>query len=93
MYVIAVYDICTEDKSGKRRIVKIMKKFRQFLHHSQKSVFEGDLSEAKYKLLKVEISKLINVSEDSVFFYRVDNVNNLVRERIGIDLDPVSNFI
>ncbi|MGC9168953.1 MAG: CRISPR-associated endonuclease Cas2, partial [Desulfurella sp.] len=64
MYIIGVYDICTTDEKGQARLAKIMKVFRKYLHHTQKSVFEGELSEAKFKSLIIETTKIINNSED-----------------------------
>jgi CRISPR-associated protein Cas2 len=93
MYVILVYDISTESKEGKRRLPKVMKKCRQFLHHTQKSVFEGEITEAKFLALKTSIQKLINKDEDYAVFYKLLNKNNLTRENIGINFDPTSNIL
>jgi len=93
MYVILVYDISTETKEGKKRLPKVMKKCREFLHHTQKSVFEGEISEAKLLALKVALEKLINEREDYVVFYKLANKNNLERENIGIDFDPTANIL
>jgi len=93
MYVILVYDISTETKEGKKRLPKVMKKCREYLHHTQKSVFEGEISEAKLLALKVALEKLINEKEDYVVFYKLANKNNLERENIGIDFDPTANIL
>ncbi len=93
MYIISVYDISTIDKAGKRRLVKTMKTFRRYLSHTQRSVFEGEITEAKFRALKLEIGDLIKESDDYVVFYRVDNANNLKRESLGIDYDPTSTII
>jgi len=73
MYIIGVYDICTNEKKGQTRLVKIMKVFRKYLHHIQKSVFEGELSEAKFNSLMLEAKKIININEDYLIFYKIDN--------------------
>lgn len=93
MYLIAVYDISTIDKSGRRRLNKIMKLFRQYLNHAQKSVFEGEVTEAGFLELKIETDKLIKDEVDYVLFYRIDNKNNLKKVSLGIDYDPTSQFI
>ena len=93
MYVIAVYDISTTDKKGQRRLNKIMKLFRQYLIHIQKSVFEGEISQADFTALKGETQKLINDDKDFVLFYRIDNRKNLKKKSLGIDFDPTSNII
>lgn len=93
MYVILVYDIKTESDHGKKRLPKIMKKCRQYLHHTQKSVFEGELTEAKFFKLKTELNKLINKDEDYIVFYKLLNKNNLERENVGINFDPTANIL
>ncbi|MCX7954684.1 MAG: CRISPR-associated endonuclease Cas2 [Bacteroidales bacterium] len=93
MYVILVYDINTEKKEGQKRLPKVMKLCRQYLHHTQKSVFEGEITEAKLLALKLSLSNLINQKEDYVVIYRLDNKNNLKRENIGIDFDPTQNIL
>lgn len=93
MYVILVYDISTEKKEGKRRLPKVMKKCREYLHHTQKSVFEGEITEANLMALRTELEKIINKKEDYIVIYRMDNKNNLKRENIGVDFDPTSNIL
>ncbi|MEZ0323179.1 MAG: CRISPR-associated endonuclease Cas2 [Hydrogenothermaceae bacterium] len=93
MYVIMVYDISTDTKEGRKRLSKVMKKCREYLHHTQKSVFEGELTESKLMALKTAIEKLINKDEDYVIIYRLDNKNNLKRENIGLDFDPTNNIL
>jgi CRISPR-associated protein Cas2 len=93
MYVILVYDISTETKEGRKRLPKIMKKCREYLHHTQKSVFEGEITEANFTALKTSIERIINDKEDYVVFYRLDNKNNLRRENIGLDFDPTANIL
>lgn len=93
MYVILVYDISTETKDGQRRLVKVMKKCRQYLHHTQKSVFEGEISSSKLMELKIALKRLINHNEDYVVIYKLDNKNNLNRENIGLEFDPTDNIL
>jgi len=93
MYLILVYDINTQTKEGRKRLPKVMKKCRQFLHHTQKSVFEGEISGAKLFDLRIAIEKLIDEKEDYVVFYKLPNKNNLDRTNIGIDFDPTSNIL
>lgn len=93
MYVIGVYDISTIDPMGKKRIPKIMKTLRKYLHHTQKSVFEGEITEAKFMALKKEIESIINKNQDYVLFFRVENKNNIKKENIGIEFDACANII
>ena len=93
MYIVAVYDISTTYKKGERRLNKIMKLFRKYLHHTQKSVFEGELSEAKFMALKIKTDKIIDKKEDYVVFFEVENKNNVKREMLGIQFNSTSNLI
>lgn len=93
MYVIGVYDISTIQKQGKARLPKIMKLFRKYLHHTQKSVFEGEITEADFLKLKYEAESIINDIEDYVVFYLVPNVKNINRVNIGIEFDPNDTII
>ncbi|MEM5810204.1 MAG: CRISPR-associated endonuclease Cas2 [Candidatus Aenigmatarchaeota archaeon] len=93
MYVILVYDIATDTKEGQKRLSKVMKKCRQYLHHTQKSVFEGEISVGKLTELRIAIQKLIDPDKDYVVIYKMENKNNLIRENIGIDFEPTKNII
>ncbi len=66
---------------------------RKYLHHTQKSVFEGELSEAKFFSLKKSAEGIIDNNFDYVIFFRIDNKNNIIRESIGIDFNPTENLI
>ncbi|MCS7200531.1 MAG: CRISPR-associated endonuclease Cas2, partial [Caldimicrobium sp.] len=69
------------------------KKCRQYLHHTQKSVFEGEISSSKLMELKIALKRLINHNEDYVVIYKLDNKNNLNRENIGLEFDPTDNIL
>ena len=69
MFVILVYDVKT------KRNNKILKICRKYLRHVQKSVFEGNLTEAKLKRLKNELKKISNEKEDSIIIYRFETLN------------------
>ena len=93
MFVIAVYDISTMDSAGRRRLPKVMKTMRKYLHHSQKSVFEGDITEANLFSLRREIESLIDGKEDYVVFFKSSGFKDLERINIGKDFDPNANIL
>ncbi|HOJ65227.1 MAG TPA: CRISPR-associated endonuclease Cas2 [Spirochaetota bacterium] len=93
MYLILVYDIKTDSNSGKKRLPKVMKKCREYLHHTQKSVFEGEITDAGFMKLKYELDKIIDDKEDYIVFYKMANKNNLERENLGKDFDPTDNIL
>jgi CRISPR-associated protein Cas2 len=86
MYYIAVYDI------GEKRVGKMLKLFRKYLHHIQFSVFEGELTDADLKRLKSEIEKIYKPEEDSVIFFSM-SAKYMEKEVMGQDKNDVSNFL
>ncbi len=78
MYVIIVYDV--EEK----RVGKVLKFLRGYLHWVQNSVFEGELTEGKFREVQNGIKKLIKTDKDSVIFYRFRDESQVVKDTIGI---------
>lgn len=87
MFVIAVYDI------NEKRVAKVLKCFRKYLYWVQNSVFEGEISDANYKKLKMEIQKIIHDDEDSVIFYTFRTTKYSSREIIGIKKGGQDNLL
>ena len=86
MFVILVYDVNT------KRDNKILKICRKYLLHIQKSVFEGNITEAKLKKLKAELRKVCLVDEDSVVIYRFETLKYSSKEIIGVHKEE-NNFL
>lgn len=78
MKIILVYDI------NEKRVAKVLKTCRKYLHWVQNSVFEGDISEAKLEKLKLELRKIINEKEDSVIIYTFRTAWYTKRETMGV---------
>ena len=77
MYVILVYDI------NQKRVGKTLKICRKYLMHIQKSVFEGNITEAKLRALKEELSHLIDTQADSVIIYHLDSVKYTKKNKLA----------
>lgn len=92
MYVILVYDICT-DTDGKKILPKIFKICKKYLTHIQNSVFEGEVSPSQLKQLKMELSKHIRKTEDSLIIFKSRQEKWLDKEYLGIEKDETDNFI
>ena len=86
MYVILTYDI------QQKRDAKVHKVCKKYLAHIQRSVFVGNISEAKLNNLKRELFLLISPQYDSVIIYRLDSVKYAVKEQLGM-VQPLSNII
>ena len=78
MFVILVYDVNT------KRVTKVLKRSRKYLNWVQNSVLEGEISEANYNKLKMELQKIINIKEDSCLFYTFRTIKYSQRETLGI---------
>jgi len=79
MYIIIVYDI--EEK----RVAKVCKFLRQYLHWVQNSVFEGELTEGKLKEMQIGLKKRIKADKDSILFYKLQTSRDIEKEVMGIE--------
>ncbi|HOK41678.1 MAG TPA: CRISPR-associated endonuclease Cas2 [bacterium] len=93
MYIILVYDINTETKEGQRRLNKVFKICKQYLSHIQKSVFEGELTNAKIEELKFKLNSLLDNSCDSVIIFSSRDIKWMNKDLLGLKIDKADNFI
>ena len=93
MYIIAIYDINTETRQGRRSLNKVFKVMKKYLIHIQKSVFEGELTKAQFQKLKLEIMQIVNPDCDSVIYFSSRDNRWLEKEIHGIGKDATDNFI
>ncbi|WP_328913242.1 MULTISPECIES: CRISPR-associated endonuclease Cas2 [unclassified Streptomyces] len=63
MYVVVVYDTLAE------RNPKILRTCRKYLHHVQRSVFEGRLSDAQLRRFQADVENVLDLGYDSVLVY------------------------
>jgi CRISPR-associated protein Cas2 len=87
MYVVVVYDTAAD------RNPLILKTCRRYLHHVQRSVFEGALSPAQLKRFRADIEAVIDTSYDSVLVYTFPPATTPRRESWGIDQHAPSNIL
>jgi CRISPR-associated protein Cas2 len=93
MRVIVVYDIAIDFPSDQTRLNKIRKICKKYLHHLQKSVFEGDLTVSQLERLKNELKAVADKERDFVVVYTVEGKNYLEREILTDTPDPTDNLI
>lgn len=67
MYVILVYDI------NQKRVNKMLKLCRRYLHWIQNSVFEGEITEVKLKELLSEANVIMEDADSLIIFKSRDN--------------------
>lgn len=82
-----VYDV------NQKRVAKVLKKCRQYLNWVQNSVFEGEITEANLKKLKMELERITKKDEDSVIFYYLRTTKYSSREIMGLKKGGDENII
>ena len=87
MYVILVYDI------GEKRVGKMLKLCRRYLHWIQNSVFEGEISEVKMRELLQEAHAFMRPAEDSVIVFKSREERWLEKQIIGREKNSLDNFL
>jgi CRISPR-associated protein Cas2 len=79
MFVILVYD------ANEKRVQKFLKICRKYLVHVQKSVFEGEITEAQLKYLLQELKAVMDEREDSVVVYKFRTKKYYERLALGVE--------
>lgn len=87
MFAILYYDF------GEKRVAKALKVCRKYLTRVQNSVFEGDITEANLKKLKLELKKQMNEDEDSLVIYTFENMRYSKREVLGCNKSESDTII
>lgn len=82
-----VYDINEE------RVNKVLKIGRKYLDWVQNSVLEGEITEAKFEKLKMELTGIINPQEDSVIFYIMRTTKYTDRQILGLNKGGFQRFL
>jgi len=79
MFLILYYDV------AQKRCAKILKICRKYLIWVQNSVFEGEITKAKYEKLLRELKSIMVDEEDSLVIYKFRHLKFYDREVIGLD--------
>ena len=87
MYVIAVYDV--EEK----RVSKMLKLFRRYLHWVQNRVFEGAITEVKLKELQDKALAIMDEEADSLIVFQSRDEKWLEKSILGKDKNPIDNVL
>ena len=87
MYTIVVYDTAAE------RNPRILRVCRRYLHHVQRSVFEGELSPAQLKRLRAAVEASIDRTYDSVLVYTFPPGATAFRQDWGVRQDAPGDIL
>ncbi len=85
MYILVTYDVDTTNKDGARRLRNVAKACVDYGQRVQNSVFECEVTEAQYCLLKERIKKIINDTLDSIRFYSLSRNERKRVEVLGVE--------
>lgn len=85
MYLLVTYDVDTTDSGGARRLRRVAKACTDYGQRVQNSVFECEMTESQYCILKERLKSIINMSCDSVRLYILNKNENRRVETIGVE--------
>jgi len=85
MFILITYDVNITSPAGQKRLRQVAIACLDYGKRVQNSVFECVLTEAQFVLLKDRLSEIINLSDDSIIFYKLGNNWKRHVERIGKD--------
>lgn len=85
MYILVTYDVDTTSREGARRLRCVAKACMDYGQRVQNSVFECEVTDAQYCLLKERIKSIIDMSLDSIRFYLLSKSESRRVEVIGVE--------
>lgn len=85
MYILVTYDVDTTSREGARRLRCVAKACMDYGQRVQNSVFECEVTDAQYFLLKERIKSIIDMSLDSIRFYLLSKSESRRVEVIGVE--------
>lgn len=78
-YIFLFYDV------KQKRVNKVFKKCKKYLHHWQNSVFRGEITQAKIIELENELKKIIVPEEDFISIIKMVSLNVVGETIIGTE--------
>ena len=72
MLVLVTYDVCTEDKAGRRRLRRVARCCEDYGVRVQLSVFECTVGDKEWAVFKNRLLTEIKPEQDSLRFYFID---------------------
>jgi CRISPR-associated protein Cas2 len=78
---------------GEKRVGRMLKLCRKYLHWIQNSVFEGEISEVKLEELKHKAKLLMHEEIDSLIIFKSRDERWLDKEIIGHERSTLDNIL
>lgn len=91
MLMVVSYDVSTEDRAGRKRLRQIAKACQDYGQRAQFSVFECEVTPARWVELKTRLLAIMDPKADSLRFYNLGAEGQRRIEHVGakkpLDLD------
>lgn len=78
---------------GEKRVGRMLKLFRRYLHWIQNSVFEGEISDVKLNELKIKALKIMDEETDSVIIFKNRQEKWIEKEIVGQERKEIDTLI
>ena len=85
MFILITYDVNTTTPQGKKRLRKVAKECVNYGHRVQNSVFECEIDNAKWLIVKNTLINLIDKDNDSLRFYYLGDRKKARTEHVGVN--------
>ena len=83
--ILVSYDVNTEDKEGRRRLVRVAKACKNYGQRVQYSVFECSVNEMGLERLRAKLRGIIKPETDSLRIYHLRGQREDYLEAYGVD--------
>jgi CRISPR-associated protein Cas2 len=87
MYILIVYDVSV------KRVSKVHKFLKGYLHWRQNSVFEGELTKSQIETVRSGLKDIIDDETDNILFYIARDEKWLKREMLGKEKNTTDNLL
>ncbi len=83
MLMLVTYDVNTEDAAGRKRLRRVARACLDWGQRVQYSVFECELDPAQWVALRARLLGEVDLTRDSLRFYRLGRAGRAVVEHVG----------
>ncbi len=84
MLILVTYDVSTVEKAGRRRLRRVAEACSDYGTRVQKSIFECQVGQKEWVMLRNRLLMECNVDEDSLRFYFLDETAVQRTEHHGV---------
>ncbi len=84
MFILVTYDVETVSEQGQKRLRQVARICKDYGLRVQNSVFECEVTEAQYTILKNKINTVIDPKLDSIRLYHLNKNKKHSIEMLGI---------